>query len=236
MLKTILSFLLVALFAVNCVSFGKVNIVRDDFKNSHIVSMKLQQQTTEGVNGPFGESSWAHYYGLFDLSREIGADNKSVPTVIRFNIHVGKDDSAVEKTGFIKIGDKTNPLIVANVASQLVTNFSTTTTTTNTTSPGFSSNNSNNASGHKSAFVDYTKTNSNSSHSSQTKTQTSSHTHKELTGTFLLKKEDEQAILSTNQFTVRLYSGAQPLTFQFDEENVNYLKNFLIAKPGDENK
>ncbi|TGK02780.1 hypothetical protein EHQ53_12580 [Leptospira langatensis] len=236
MLKTILSFLALALFAVNCASFGKVNIVRDDFKNSHIVSMKLQQQTSEGVSTPFGEASWAHYYAVFDFSREIGADNKAIPSIVRFNIHVETEDSSLEKTGFIKIGDKTNPLIIANANSQMVTSFSSTTTTTSSTSPGFSSSSSNNAStGHKSAFVDFTKTN-NSIHSSQTKTQTASHTHKELTGTFLLKKEDEQAILGTNQFTIRVYSGSKPLTFQFDEENIGYIKNFLVAKPGDESR
>ncbi|TGL33969.1 hypothetical protein EHQ52_05405 [Leptospira koniambonensis] len=228
-----------ALLFEGCLTFrfGHVNIIKDDFRNTHIIKMKLLMLSNEPYLDYFGAPTSLKYYFYFDLTREIGPDNKVIPTSIRFSYHGATGDAPIAKTGFLKIGDKISPLIIGNSDSQLVTNTSvTTTTSTNFANTG--SDNTNAIMNAKGGFVDFTKVQSSGSGrgNTQTRTSVSSHTGKEQSGMFLLKREDEQAILEGKPFSIRLYMGSYPLTFSFDQENSKHLKNFLLARPEMEKK
>lgn len=227
-----------ALLFEGCLSFrfGQINIIKDDIKNTHIVKMKLALLSKENLLDYFGAVTSFHYYFYFDFTRELGSDNKIILTSVRFIYHGGTDDPPIEKTGFLKIGEKVVPIVIGNSANQLVTNTSVTTTSTNFANTG--SDNANAIMNAKGGFVDFTKVQSSGSSRGNTQTRTSvrTHTGKEQSGMFLLKREDEQAILEGKPFSIRLYMGSYPLTFSFDEKNSNYLRNFLLARPGMEKK
>ncbi|WP_100711237.1 hypothetical protein [Leptospira saintgironsiae] len=193
--------------------------------------MKLMLLSDEPYIDYFGAPTSLKYYFFFDLTREIGPDNKTIPTSIRFS-HPGEtSDAPISKTGFIKIGEKISPLVIGNSDSQLVTNSSVT-TTTSTNSANAGSANANAIMNAKGGFVDFTKVQQSGGTNAQTRTSVSTHTHKEQSGMFLLKREDEQAILEGKPFSIRLYMGSYPLTFSFNEENSKHLKNFLLSRPG----
>lgn len=215
--------------------FGHVNIIKDDFKNTHIVKMKLLLLSNEPYLDYFGAPTSLKYYFYFDLTREIGPDNKVVPTSVRFSYHGETGDAPIAKTGFLKIGEKISSLVIGNSDSQLITNTSVT-TTTSVNSANTGSANANAIMNAKGGFVDFTKVQQSGGTNTQTRTSVHTHTAKEQTGMFLLKREDEQAILEGKPFSIRLYMGSYPLTFSFDEKNSNYLKNFLLARPGMEKK
>ncbi|PJZ48193.1 hypothetical protein CH362_15510 [Leptospira saintgironsiae] len=230
---TIVWFFIFALLFEGCLTFrfGHVNIIKDNFKNTHIVKMKLMLLSDEPYIDYFGAPTSLKYYFFFDLTREIGPDNKTIPTSIRFS-HPGEtSDAPISKTGFIKIGEKISPLVIGNSDSQLVTNSSVT-TTTSTNSANAGSANANAIMNAKGGFVDFTKVQQSGGTNAQTRTSVSTHTHKEQSGMFLLKREDEQAILEGKPFSIRLYMGSYPLTFSFNEENSKHLKNFLLSRPG----
>ncbi|MEI1276978.1 hypothetical protein V6Z05_01515 [Leptospira venezuelensis] len=238
---TLVSFFVLALLSEGCLTFGfrfgQVNIIKDDIKNTHIVKMKLMLKSKENVLDYFGALSSYHYYFYFDFTRELGPNDKILLTSVRFVYHGSPSDPAIEKTGFLKIGEKVVPLVIGNSANQLVTNTSvTTTTSTNFANTG--SDNTNAIMNAKGGFVDFTKVQPSGSGrgNTQTRTSISSHTSKDQTGMFLLRREDEQAILEGKPFSIRLYLGAYPLTFSFDEENSKHLENFLLARPGMEKK
>ncbi|EMJ99685.1 hypothetical protein LEP1GSC192_1061 [Leptospira sp. B5-022] len=230
---TLVWFFVFALFFESCLTFrfGHINIIKDDFKNTHIVKMKLLLLSNEPYLDYFGAPTYLKYYFYFDLTREIGPDNKAIPTSIRFSYHGETNDAPIAKTGFLKIGEKISPLVIGNSDSQLVTNSSVT-TTTSVNSANIGSANANAIMNAKGGFVDFTKVQQTGGTNTQTRTSVRTHTSKEQSGMFLLKREDEQAILEGKPFSIRLYMGSYPLTFTFDEKNSNYLKNFLLARPG----
>lgn len=195
--------------------------------------MKLLLLSSEPYLDYFGAPTSLKYYFYFDLTREIGPDNKAIPTSIRFSHHGETSDAPIAKTGFIKIGEKISPLVIGNSDSQLVTNSSVTTTTTSANTGSANANAIMNAKG---GFVDFTKVQQPGGTNTQTRTSVSTHTHKEQSGMFLLKREDEQAILEGKPFSIRLYLGSYPLTFSFNEENSKRLKSFLLVRPGAEKK
>ncbi|MGJ4746125.1 hypothetical protein ACQV5M_07185 [Leptospira sp. SA-E8] len=228
-----------ALFFEGCLSlvfrFGHINIIKDNFKNTHIIKMKLMLLSDEPYLDYFGAPTYLKYYFYFDLTREIGPDNKVIPTSIRFSYHGEPGDAPIAKTGFLKIGEKISPLVIGNSDSQLVTNSSVT-TTTSTNSSNTGSANANAIMNAKGGFVDFTKVQQSGGTNTQTRTSVHTHTSKEQSGMFLLKREDEQAILEGKPFSIRLYMGSYPLTFSFGEENSKHLKNFLLARPEAEKK
>ncbi|TGM97211.1 hypothetical protein [Leptospira dzoumogneensis] len=193
--------------------------------------MKLLLLSNEPYLDHFGAPTSLKYYFYFDLTREIGADNKIIPTSVRFSYRGATGDAPIAKTGFLKIGEKINPLVIGNSDSQLVTKTSVTTSTSTNFANG-GSDHSNAIMNAKGGFVDFTKVKSSGTGNTQTKTSVHTHTSKEQSGMFLLKREDEQAILEGKPFSIRFYMGSYPLTFEFNEKNSNYLKNFLLAKPG----
>ncbi|TGM90954.1 hypothetical protein [Leptospira licerasiae] len=209
-----LSVLLLFTILVGCNTFGKVIIIKDDFKKSHIVTMKMRQISKEEIG-----DTWAKYETIFDFSREIG-ETKTSSTVARFTVMADANSYPLERSGFLRIGTKDSTLVLGNLDSKSITTYNTNVTTTTTTK-----NNSAGLSNSTSSFG--------RGQSAETKTSTSTHssTHKELTGTFLLTKEQEAEILVAKYFAVRLYSGALPITISFEEEDLEALKKFLIAKP-----
>lgn len=200
---TILCFLFFV--TIGCSTFGKVKVTKDSFKNVHIVNMKLQIRSLESFPGAiFEDSSLEKYVATLDFTREIATD-KIVPTVTRFTIYATEQNAPIERSGFVKIGEKTNPLAFGNTASQSITKVTSTVSSSSTTTS--------------------------SSNTLKTKVDTKSRTYKELTGTFLLKAEDEEEILKSNEFTIRLYSGSEPITIPVTGEDLAKFKEYLTAKP-----
>lgn len=199
----ILSFLFFV--TIGCSTFGKVKITKDSFKNVHAVNMKLQIRSQESFpNAIFADSILEKYIATLDFTREIAAD-KVVPTVTRFTIYATEQNAPIERSGFLKVGEKTNPLAFGNTGSQSITKVTST--------------------------VSSSSTNTSSSNTLKTNVSTKSHTHKELTGTFLLKKEDEEDILKSNEFFIRLYSGAEAITIPVAGEDLEKFKEYLNARP-----
>lgn len=209
-----LSILLLFTLLVGCKTFGEVIIIKDDFKKSHIVTMKMRQVSDEEIR-----DTWTRYITIFDFSREIG-ETKTSTTVARFKVFADANSHALERSGFVRIGTKDSTLVLGNLDSQAITTYTTNATTTTTTK--------NNSSGLSSSTSSFGK---NQSTETKTSLNTTSHTHKELTGTFLLTKEQEAEILASKYFAVRLYSGALPITIPFIEEDLEDMKRFLRAKP-----
>ncbi|MEI1276977.1 hypothetical protein V6Z05_01510 [Leptospira venezuelensis] len=210
-----LSILLLFAILVGCTTYGKVIIIKDDFKKSHIVTMKMRQISEEGIGG-----TWVKYITIFDFSREIG-EAKTNSTVARFTVIAAEDSYPLERSGFFRIGSKDSTLVLGNLDARSVTTYNTNVTTTTTTK-----NNSSGLSNSTSSFG------RGQSAETKTSTSTSSSTHKELTGTFLLTKEQEVELLDSKYFAIRLYSGALPITIPFIDKDLEALKQFLRAKPG----
>ncbi|GBF40131.1 hypothetical protein [Leptospira johnsonii] len=208
---------LLLLFAIlgGCSTYGKVIIIKDDFKKSHVVTMKMRQISKEGIG-----DTWVRYETIFDFSREIG-ETKTNSTVARFRVIADANSYPLERSGFVRIGTKDSTLVLGNLDAQAITTYNTDVTTTTTTKS--------NSSGLSSSTSSFGK---NQSTETKTSMNTSSRTHKELTGTFLLTKEQESEILNSKYFAVRLYSGALPITIPFAEDDLENLKRFLRAKPG----
>ena len=207
-----LSILLLFAVVIGCSTYGKVIIIKDDFKKSHTVTMKLWKISKE-------EDIWARYNTIFDFSREIG-ETKTSSTVARFRVMAAANSYPLERSGFIRIGTKDSTLVLGNLDARAITTYNTDVTTTTTTK--------NNSSGLSSSTNSFGK-----GQSTETKTSMSTHssTRKELTGTFLLTKEQEAELLASKYFAVRLYSGAQPITISFEEDDLEALKRFIVAKP-----
>ncbi|MGJ4746126.1 hypothetical protein ACQV5M_07190 [Leptospira sp. SA-E8] len=205
MFKKILASSLLLISFVGCNTFGTVKITKDSFKDAHIVNLKLRLKSTEPVLGAPFDSALTKYFAEMDFTREIGKE-KIVPTAVRFKILASPQNTLIERSGFLKIGEKSTPLAFGNVSAQVVTEV--TTTTTNTPS------NSNTSFG-----------------SGKLNTKVDTNVRKELTGTFLLKKEDEEAILKANDFVVRFYSGSEPITIPVTEDDLAKFKEYLNAKP-----
>lgn len=146
---------------------------------------------------------------------------KTNSTVARFTVMANANSYPLERSGFVRIGTKDSTLVLGNLDAHAVTTYNTDVTTTTTTK--------NNSSGLSSSTSSFGK---NQSTETKTSMNTTSHTHKELTGTFLLTKEQEAEILVSKYFAVRLYSGAFPITIAFEEGDLEDLKKFLNAKPG----
>ncbi|MGJ4787904.1 hypothetical protein EHQ52_05400 [Leptospira koniambonensis] len=210
-----LSVLLLFATLVGCTTYGKVIIIKDDYKKSHIVTMKMRKVSAEEIG-----DTWERYITIFDFSREIG-ETKSNSTVARFTVTAPADSYPLERSGFVRIGTKDTTLVLGNLDARSVTTYDTNVTTTTTTK--------NNSSGLSSSTSSFGK---GPSTETKTSTSTSSNTHKELTGTFLLSKEQEVELLASKYFAIRLYSGALPITISFAEDDLEALKKFLKAKPG----
>ncbi|WP_125226303.1 hypothetical protein [Leptospira neocaledonica] len=67
--------------------------------------------------------SWSLYKVILDFTREIGIE-KTVPTIVRFNVYGSRLDNSLERTGFIRIGNKNENLIFGNLTSQAITTTS----------------------------------------------------------------------------------------------------------------
>ncbi|PKA15675.1 hypothetical protein [Leptospira haakeii] len=188
-------------------------IIKDDFKKSHIVTMKMWKISKE-------EDTWARYHTIFDFSREVSG-TKTSSTVVRFTVMATANSYPLERSGFIRVGTKDSALVLGNLDARSVTTYNTDVTTTTTTK--------NNPTGLSNSTSSFGK-----NQSTETKTSMSTHssTHKELTGAFLLTKEQEAEILVSKYFAVRFYSGALPITISFEENDLENLKKFLRAKPG----
>ncbi|TGK39815.1 hypothetical protein [Leptospira andrefontaineae] len=198
-----------------CSPYGKVIIIKDDFKKSHIITMKMRQISREEVG-----DTWARYETIFDFSREIG-EAKANSTVARFTVIAAANSYPLERSGFLRIGTKDSTLVLGNLDARAVTTYNTDVTTTTTTK--------NNSSGLSSSTSSFGK---NQSTETKTSMNTTSRTHKELTGIFLLTKEQEIEILNSKYFAIRFYSGALPITISFEEDDLEDLKRFIKAKPG----
>lgn len=189
---------------IGCITpagFGKVKVTKDSFKNIHNVNLKMYVKSEEAMPGAPFESM--KYGVILDFTREIGI-NKINPTVTQFTIYATSLNRPIEKSGFVKIGDKVSPLIFGNTLSERVT----------TISSGATGNNTQNVSNSQNVHINV-----------------KSHAHFELKGTFLLKGEDEEAIRNANEFSIRLYSGTEPITISFVGSDLAKFKEYLNAKP-----
>ncbi|PJZ77629.1 hypothetical protein CH365_08660 [Leptospira neocaledonica] len=206
MFKRIL-ILLVLLSAMTGCMFGTVRVTKDNFKNTHSVNLKLQLKAEESYPGTLIDSFLTKYVVEMDFTREIGKETL-VPTVTRVKVHATTMNNPIERSGFLKIGEKSIPLAFGNVSSQTVTTVSTSTNST----PNYGYNPSTSASGG---------------------VKTSASTVLHLNATFLLKREDEEAILKSNGFAIRLYSGAEPITVPIVEDDLEKFKEYLTTRPED---
>ncbi|PKA15676.1 hypothetical protein [Leptospira haakeii] len=206
MFRKILVISLLFIATVGC-TFGVVRITKDNFKNSHTVNLKLALKAEESVLGTLIDTPFTKYRVEMDFTREISPD-KLVPTIGRVTVFAATNNAGIERSGFLKIGEKTISLAFGNSSTQSVT----TVTTTNATNTQGANN-------------------SNSSFGSNNGVRTSSSTYLKLNSSFLLKKEDEDEILKSNGFTIRLYSGAEPITVVIAEDDLDKFKEYLNAKP-----
>ncbi|WP_243396295.1 hypothetical protein [Leptospira hartskeerlii] len=195
--------------------FGTVRITKDTFKNTHTVNLKLQLKAEESYPGTLIDSFLTKYIVEFDFTRELGKETL-IPTVTRVKVHATTMNNPIERTGFLKIGEKTFPLAFGNVSAQTVTTVRTTSSST-ANNTGFSSG-ATNAGGYGASGT-------------KTSVSTQASTAVFLNATFLLKKEDEEAILKSNGFAIRLYSGAEPITIPVVEDDLEKFKEYLNAKP-----
>ncbi|TGL60679.1 hypothetical protein [Leptospira sarikeiensis] len=189
--KIFISFVL-TLVLIECSSLGKVKITKDNYKNVHAVNLKLKLKSEDpGAETLFGTSK-KKYSVTIDFTREIGQD-KVYPTVARFSLRAPAQYGSIEKSGFLKINEKTSSLTFGNATAQTITKVN-----ANVTPMGVIA---------------------------------SSQSHKELSGTFLLKKEDEDSILQSSEFTIRLYAGSEPITILVADKSLILFKEYLRAKP-----
>lgn len=203
-----IKFLFLILFSLtiqSCSSFGEVVIFRDNFKKAHIVNLKLALESNE-----IQPESWSLYKVILDFTREIG-DEKTIPTIVRFTVNGSRLDNSLERTGFIRIGNKNDNLIFGNLATQSIT---TVRSRTNTSIGGLDSFGKPVPGGLKTGVT------------------VSSKVSKEFTGTFLLSLEQERDIQSSKNLVIRFYAGAWPITVSIQDEDLESLKYYLRAKPG----
>lgn len=194
--------------------FDTVRITKDNFKNTHSVNLKLKLKAEESYPGTLIDSFLTKYIVELDVTRELGKE-VLVPTVARVKVHATTMNNPIERSGFLQIGDKTSTLAFGNVSAQTVTTVSTKAAST----PNYGYNSTASTSG----GMGGTKT----SLSTQTSTSVL------LNATFLMKKEDEDAILKSNGFSIRLYSGSEPITIPVVEGDLEKFKEYLNAKPED---
>ncbi|TGK09619.1 hypothetical protein EHO58_04390 [Leptospira selangorensis] len=206
--------------------FGTVRITKDNFKNSHTVNLKLKLNADESYPGTLIDSFLTKYVVEMDFTREIG-QGTLIPTVARVKVHATTMNNPIERSGFLKIGEKNIPLAFGNVSAQSVTTVST--SATSTPNYGYGSTNTNSTPNYGYNPAGSTLT------SGGVKTSVSTHasTVVHLNATFLLKKEDEEAILKSRGFSIRLYSGAEPITIQIAEDDLEKFKEYLNARPED---
>lgn len=189
-------------------------------------------ESNESTLDIYGEETSIKHPFYFDFSREIKADKITISSSIRYSYHGLASDAPIEKSGFLKIGERIIPVIVGNTNNQMITNTSVTTTTTNTPNLNTGSANTNVPLNSSGGFVDYSKPQSNTgAANTQTKTSVRTYGSKEQTGMFLFRNEDEQDILQGKPLKIRLYMGSYPLTFQFNEDHLDRIKDFLNARP-----
>ncbi|MGJ4787905.1 hypothetical protein EHQ52_05395 [Leptospira koniambonensis] len=194
-------------------------------------------ESNESMLDIYGDETSIKHPFYFDFTREIKADKTTISSSIRYSYHGSGSDAPIEKSGFLKIGDRIVPLIVGNTNNQMITNTSVSTTTV-TTTPNLNTGaaNTNVPTNSSGGFVDYSKPPSNTgAANTQTKTSVRTYSSKEQTGMFLFRNEDEQDILQGKPLKIRLYMGSYPLTFQLNEDHIDRLKDFLNAKPEAEN-
>ncbi|WP_335904574.1 hypothetical protein [Leptospira venezuelensis] len=193
--------------------FGTVRIKKDNFKNTHTVNLKLKLKAEESFPGVLIDTFLTKYIVEFDFTRELGKETL-VPTVTRVKVHATTMNNPIERSGFLKIGEKTSPLAFGNVSAQTVTTV-TSSTSSSANNTGFSTGN----------------TGASSAGGAKTSVSTHASTAVFLNATFLMKKEDEEAILKSNGFSIRLYSGSEPITIPIVEADLEKFKEYLNAKP-----
>jgi hypothetical protein len=142
--------------------------------------------------------------GSFSFAREF--DAKSETAFFTVEVYMSSMAKDIGDKCFIKIDEQTFEFSLNDPKNIIVTNVQTTTTTTY--APTTSS----------SGYVDYTKGQKNS--------EVSTSKHKELGGKIILSDNIKKALLSGKNITFRLYSGTDPLTFEFSPEYYASLVKF----------
>ncbi|TGL60681.1 hypothetical protein [Leptospira sarikeiensis] len=208
MFRRLFAISLLLISAVGC-TFGVVRITKDNFKNSHTVNLKLELKSEESILGTLIDTPFTKYRVEMDFTREIG-EGKLVPTIGRVTVFATTQNTGLERSGFLKIGEKMSQLAFGNSSVQSVT-------TTVTRSNAQGGNTSAPSYGYGAG--------------TGTGVTTSSSTHLRLNTTFLLKKEEEDEILKSNSFTIRFYSGAEPITVVIEESDLDKFKEYLTARP-----
>jgi hypothetical protein len=206
-----------ALMLIGC-STGKIIVEKDDFKDATVVKMDYKYKSNETTLGMATRNHVSYY-------REI-KNGQKMPAMLSFKVIEDEDSKDLAKEAFIRVNGQNYKLTVTDITSQIKTRISTKTVKEKEENDDFGSSHS--------SFVDYTgqgigSSSSSGSTTTTTTTSTSTQSWKELIGKVVIPPEAEQAIMSANSFTIRIYSGSNPLTFVVKEEALQKAKSFFAV-------
>ncbi len=201
--------ILIILSMIGCSTFGKITAVKDEFKNTTMVKVTLNQKTKETV-GPFSMAN----PGILEYYREIDPKQNYSPASVKIKIYGNPDDPDISNKAFLGIGGKNYEIVLSEIKGVSVSGVQTSTGTGTTYARTASGG------------IDYSKPN----HNSQVVT-TRSYNYKTLSAVITFTKEQELAILNGNSLVFRIYVGTSPYTFELNPDNdLGIVKNFLNTK------
>jgi hypothetical protein len=185
---------------------GNISFQKDDFKDATIESMDLNHSSDEMGMG-FAYAD-AHYVREFTTK-------KVIPTVIHFKFTRANFSSDIEKKAFIKVDEKKYDINLTDLSGEVHTTLETEKTTTYNVD--------------QSGFVDFTKGNT-------AVTGVSANSKKVYSAKLSLTEDMENNILKSAKIMIRVYFGTEPTTFTIAQNDLEKIKSFIKAKPGDDKK
>lgn len=110
----------------NCSGLGQIKVSHDSFRNAHIVTMKLANNSQEKVAYPAPALDFMlpNYRGTFDLFREI-KEGKPNPSEIQLSIVAFNENPLLTAKGGIRIGTKMFDIVISDISGETVTSHKT---------------------------------------------------------------------------------------------------------------
>jgi len=204
MLKKILTFAVVSsLFFsfIGCLGYGQIKITNDSFTNSKIITLLLANNSQEKMYHFFRTRCDTKFI------RKISIDNEE--NYVKLTLRVSEKFEDLKPKAFFKIDNTKIPATVSNIKSELKTTTSTRSKTKYDFKPSTID-----------SSIDGTAT---------TESRTTTSTSKILHGKIIISPEIKDAILNGSTFTIRIYSGLNPLTFVINKKNLSKLKTFFTT-------
>ncbi len=204
-MKKIIVFLTLITIIAGC-STGTISIKRDSFKNSSLVTLKLNHSPSE-FNSARAEAEYIREF----------SENKITPTIISFRFITNSLAKDIEEKAFIRAGGKTFEVKLTQRSSGTHTDVSSTTTV--------------NGNSGSSSFVDYTGNLHNNNSEYHSETEVSTNSYKAYEGKIYLTEEIEKTILKSKRILYRVYFGTEPATYDLWEGDITKIKEFLLTDP-----